>query len=221
MNPEFWISRWERNDIGFHLDHVNPNLLQYWPIISKCTGRVFVPLCGKSLDMQWLCQQGHQVLGVELSELAVGTFFQQAGLTPDVIRQGLFSRWQADKFELLNGDFFQLTAAHVADCSVIYDRAALIALPEEMRAHYVHHLRAIFPQGVQMMLITMDYPPHEISGPPFSLTVQDVQDLFESWADIRQLASHDILAENERLQQRGVTRLYEHVFHINIKPCSN
>lgn len=218
MNPEFWINRWENGAIGFHLDHVNPHLQAYWPMVSTPAGRVLVPLCGKSLDMQWLCQQGHAVLGVELSELAVADFFKQTGQVAEVTQQGPFKHWQAGPLELLCGDFFQLSAAHVADCSMIYDRAALIALPEDMRVQYVHHLRAIFPQGVQMLLVTMEYPQHEISGPPFSVDAQAVQDLFAPWAEVRQLASHDVLAENERFQQRGATRLYEHVFHIQIKP---
>jgi len=221
MNPEFWLARWENGEIGFHLDHVNPHLPEHSSSFAGMTGQVLVPLCGKTIDMQWLCQQGCSVLGVELSELAVKAFFEQASLTPEVTQHGPFQRWQAGCLEILCGDFFQLTAADVAACTVIYDRAALIALPPELRTRYVHHLRAIFPQGVQMLLITLDYPQHEINGPPFSISAQEVQDWYAAYSDIRQLASLDVLQQNERFLQRGVSSLTEQVFHIGIRPCAS
>src|SRR3546814_8142059 len=83
MDPDFWQQRWRDNRIGFHRDGVLPLLEKHWPSLGLATGsRVFVPLCGKSLDMAWLAARGHRVLGVELSPLAVGQFFDENGLAP-------------------------------------------------------------------------------------------------------------------------------------------
>ena len=58
MDEAFWQRRWARNEIGFHLNEVNPYLRRHWPSLKLAQGaRVLVPLCGKSLDMAWLADQ--------------------------------------------------------------------------------------------------------------------------------------------------------------------
>lgn len=221
MNPEFWLSRWQKNETGFHLPDVNPHLLAHWPSLELPAGRVFVPLCGKTVDMHWLNQQGREVLGVELSRLAAEAFFAEAEVPAHAVQDGSFERWGKQQTQILCGDFFHLSAQHVADCTVIYDRAALIALPPVLRSQYVRHLRSLFPQGAQMLLVTLDYPQHEMDGPPFDVSVQEVQALYANFAEIKLLASHDVLSQNERFRQRGVSRLSEHIFHIELAPCNN
>ena len=78
MQPEFWHDRWQRNQIGFHQEQVNPCLERLWPQLELPRGaRVLVPLCGKSLDLSWLAASGFEVLGVELSQTAVEQFFSE------------------------------------------------------------------------------------------------------------------------------------------------
>mgnify|MGYP006186955445 CR=1 FL=1 len=138
MHEDFWQERWARNEIGFHLREVNPYLQRHWPDLGLAAGaQVLVPLCGKSLDMAWLAGQGYRVLGVELAESAVIAFFAEQELTPEVDQYGAFRRYRAGAVELLCGDFFALQAADVAACAGLYDRAALIALPQEMRSSYL------------------------------------------------------------------------------------
>ena len=136
MQPDFWHKRWQSNQIGFHLPEVNPYLQRFWPQLGVEEGaRVLVPLCGKSLDLLWLAHQGHEVLGIELSEKAVEEFFDEHHFDPNVSEQGPFKVYRAGSIELWCGDFFELTAGDVADCTALYDRAALIALPPPMRQH--------------------------------------------------------------------------------------
>jgi len=135
MEPKFWQERWARNQIGFHLPEVNPYLLRYWPSLTLAQGaKVLVPLCGKSLDLMWLASNGYHVLGVELSEQAVDAFFREQNLTPRITWHGVFKVYQADLIEIWCGDFFALDAGALADCTALYDRAALIALPPLKRA---------------------------------------------------------------------------------------
>ena len=215
MHEDFWQARWARDEIGFHLDEVNPYLLRYWSqLLAQPGERVLVPLCGKTLDLRWLAAQGLQVLGVELSRKAIEDFFAEQGLQPQIEEQGAFVRFRVDAIELWCGDFFALTAADVEQCHLFYDRAALIALPLEMRQRYAAHLQAILPQACRGLLVTLDYPQEQMNGPPFAVPAEQVQAFYDDCWDVRLLARDDVLGENWRFLQRGLTRLEELVFTV-------
>jgi thiopurine S-methyltransferase len=216
MDNHFWIERWSKREIGFHQRSINAYLQQYWSSLGLTSGtRVFVPLCGKSLDMHWLREQGHPVIGVEVAREAVADFFNEWGVQPEVTRTGPFERWRARQIELWCGDFFDLSAADLADVGAVFDRAALIALPAAVRETYAKRMREILPARAQILLVTADYAQHEMSGPPFAVSDAEVRTLFAGQA-IRLLAETDILQhpDNERFRQRGLTRLVERVYRI-------
>lgn len=217
MNPDFWHERWQRGEIGFHQGEVNPYLIRHWPALAVTGGTVFVPLCGKSLDMAWLREQGHEVLGVELSPLAVQGFFAEHGHTPQHSTDERFNRCEANGIRLLCGDFFDLTAADLQHVTAVYDRAALIALPPELRARYVRHLVSLLPAGAQILLVTVDYPQEEMTGPPFAVSVAAVEALYRPYADIELLARLDVLAQNPRFQARGMSSLHENIFALKLR----
>ena len=217
VKKEFWLERWEREEIGFHQDEFNPYLRQYWQDLNLARdSEVFVPLCGKSRDMRWLREQGHQILGVELSAIAVQAFFKENGYTPQHGTRGKFDRCEADGIRILCGDFFDLTKDDLANVTGVYDRASLIALPPEMRERYVRHLVSILPPATQTLLITLDYPEPEMQGPPFSVFPGEVEALYREHAEVRLLAQADVLAQNQRFQQRGLTRLQESIFLLTL-----
>jgi thiopurine S-methyltransferase len=219
MNPEFWHARWERGEIGWHQDEINSHLLRYWPVLRPpASATVFVPLCGKTLDMLWLAGEGHRVLGVEISEIAVRELFAQHGLSPTVTEAGLFQRWQADELTLLCGDFFDLTAADLADIDVIYDRASLIALPPDRRPAYAEHLKAIAPAATPILLITLGYDQREMRGPPFSVHADEIAERFADRYEIDHLDSINALAESPGFRRRGLTALTESVWHLRPRP---
>ena len=216
MHEDFWQERWARNEIGFHLREVNPYLQRHWPDLELAPGaQVLVPLCGKSLDMAWLAGQGYRVLGVELAESAVIAFFAEQELTPEVDQYGAFRRYRAGAVELLCGDFFALQAGDVVGCSGLYDRAALIALPEGMRERYAAHLAAILPSGCAGLLVTLDYQQAEMSGPPFAVDEALVAQLLteQQWT-CELLEQADVLGQNWRFLQRGLTRLDERAYRL-------
>lgn len=218
MKKEFWLERWERSEIGFHQGEINPYLLRHWPELKTAQGgEVFVPLCGKSLDMVWLRGQGHAVLGVELSPIAVQDFFRENGQSPAHTNTGKFECCEADDIRILCGDFFDLSKQDMAKVNAVYDRASLVALPPEMRERYAHHLADILPSGTQILLVTFDYPQAEMQGPPFAVSVSEVEALYGKYADIRLLAQEDALAQNPRFQQRGMTRLQENIFLLTLR----
>jgi thiopurine S-methyltransferase len=215
MQAEFWLERWEQNQIGFHQDAINDHLQAFWEQLPVPAGsRIFVPLCGKSRDMLWLRSQGFEIMGIEISPIAVRDFFRENQLEPRIAPQGKFERWEADGLAILLGDFFDLNAEDVAGCAGVFDRASLIALPPSMRARYAEHFTAILPPAVQTLLVTMEYPQTEMNGPPFAVEEVEVRKFYAQNYTVERLFAADILAENPGFRQRGVTRLEEKVYRL-------
>jgi len=215
MQHEFWHQRWQQNQIGFHKQETNPFLQQYWPRLSvRPNSRVFVPLCGKSNDMLWLLAMGYKVVGVELSPLAVESFFSDNGLKPTVYRQGDFWVSEIDGLQIFCGDFFALQAADIGEINAVYDRASLVALPPDMRIDYVSKLATILASGVETLLIAFDYDQHEMQGPPFSVHGDEVNMLFSNWCEVELLASEDVLDQELHFNERGLTRMVEQIYRL-------
>ncbi|MDN5781439.1 MAG: thiopurine S-methyltransferase [Luteimonas sp.] len=215
MEANYWRQRWEEGRTGFHQDRVMPLLEQHWPSLGLAAGsRVFVPLCGKTLDMAWLAARGHRVLGVELSRIAVEQFFDEHGLAPEVHESPLGLHFVAGAIEIICGDALALDTATLADCAAVYDRAALIALPPPMRGPYVHELHARLPAGCRELLITLDYPVHEKAGPPFSIDADEVHRLYARDWRIELIERRDILANQPRFVAEGVTALHTAVWRL-------
>lgn len=219
MEPAFWHNRWEQGDIGWHKTDVNLHLSRHWPRLELTAGtRVLVPLCGKSLDLLWLAGEGHKVVGVELSRVAVEQFFAEQGLQPTITAQGPFQRYRVDELEILCGDFYALTAELLGPIDAVYDRASLIAMPPERRPDYAAQITRLMPPGARMLLIGMDYPQGEMAGPPFSVPEVEVHTLYRDRFEIQTLAVEDIWSENPRYRERGMTRLDEHVLVLHRLP---
>jgi len=212
MELEFWRERWRENQIGFHLSSVNPSLLKHWDTTKpEQHSMVLVPLCGKSVDMIWLANQGHHVLGVEISEIAIRDFFAENKLD---YQQGSYKNFQvfsSGPITLLQGDFFELDADMTKDVKLVYDRAALVALPESMRKGYTEKIIQIMQPNTRMLLITMDYEQSQMDGPPFTVSDAEIQQLYSQSFQIESLANEDILAQQPRFKERGLTRLVESV----------
>ena len=155
-NP-LWLQFWRDQRTDFHQQAVNQLLTRFWPNLESVAGsRVFVPLCGKSLDMLWLAEQGHDVIGVELSPVAVKAFFRENSLKPSKRRVGNFMLWKAGRISILCGDYFSLLSADLGVIDVVYDRAALTALPEDIRKRYVAHLSSLLPKSCKVLLLTAE-----------------------------------------------------------------
>lgn len=160
-NPDnaLWQQCWRDRNIEFHQKTVNQLLIRYWHSLNLAEGsRVFVPLCGKSLDLLWLAQQGCEVIGIELSPIAVRAFFRENGLLPARRQVGRLTEWSSGSIRIFCGDIFALTAADLGPISAVYDSAALTALPESVRAIYVAHLHALIPETCPIFLLTAEDP---------------------------------------------------------------
>lgn len=157
LDNQLWLQSWREHRTDFHQIAVNPLLSKFWPSLKLVHGcRVFVPLCGKSLDMIWLAQQGHEVLGVELSPVAVEDFFRENGLNPAKRKVGQFTLWSHGSLSILCGDYFALSQADIGQLDTVYDRAALTALPENARALYIEQLSRLVPKNAKVFLLTIE-----------------------------------------------------------------
>lgn len=210
MKRDFWIERWEQGQIGFHQDQINGYLTRHWDKLKASSGcKVLVPLCGKSKDMLWLAEQGHKVLGVELSQLAVDAFFDENDIAVSQFENPSFKISESDNISLWCGDFFNINDEHVKGIDCVYDRASLIALPPEMREKYAQHMIKLLPGGSRVLLVTMEYPQNEMSGPPFSVVSGEVENLYQDAFAIEKLEEVDILAMNPQFKERGLSQLIE------------
>ncbi len=194
MNPEFWQSRWQSGRIGFNQDAANPLLTAYFSALKLSVGsRVFVPFCGKSVDMIWLANQGYHVVGAELVEEAALAFFKENDLDftvmPHLNHAGIrfyHSKLNKQTITIITGDMFALTAKDLGEIDGVYDRAALIAMPKEMRATYSAQVQALC-QTAPQLIITINYDQSTWQGPPFSVTPNQVLDYYQDRYVITQL----------------------------------
>lgn len=192
MDPEFWHSRWQAGQIGFHEGRVNRMLAAHIGALDLDVGaRLFLPLCGKAFDIHWLLAQGYRVAGIELSELAVRELFDEMGLTPEISQAGPLKRYAAEGLDVFVGDIFALTAEMLGPVAAVYDRAALVALPGGVRAEYAAQVAAITGTAPQL-LITFEYDQTQMDGPPFSLSEGTVRDCYGAHYAIVVLSEHDV-----------------------------
>jgi thiopurine S-methyltransferase len=192
VDAPFWHQRWQQNQIGFHEPNVNPLLIAHFERLCLPRGsRIFVPLCGKTLDIHWLLSRGHRVIGAELSGIAVQRLFADLALTPQVAAVGNGTRYSAPGIEIFQGDIFNLSRDDLHGVDAVYDRAALIALPEQLRTRYARHLVQI-TDCVMQLLICVNYEQGLLAGPPFSVDGAEVARLYQASYDLTALSSADV-----------------------------
>ncbi len=220
METEYWLKRWREGHTGWHREEVMPLLVQHWPALDVPRGaRVLVPLCGKSLDMLWLAQQGMRVLGVDVSPIAAESFLAENQLYARTRSTAEGTHYEVTNvadggIEITHGDVFELQPAVLAECAAFYDRAATIAMPGPMRRRLVEEVYMQLPAASPGLLITLDYPEEEMQGPPFSVDDAEVHRLFDSQWDVTRLEHRDILASQPSFSGQGVTALETSVYAL-------
>ncbi len=192
MDTHFWLQRWEENDIAFHQSEANPPLVNYFNELSLAKGdRVFVPLCGKTLDIAWLLSNGYHVAGAELSKKAIEQLFIALGVEPTISNLGEINHYSANNLDIFVGDIFALSSNMLGPVDAIYDRAALVALPSAMRNRYTAHLIEITETAPQL-LICYEYDQNLMEGPPFSVSNEEVKQHYSDRYDLTLRMSADV-----------------------------
>ncbi|HTJ63112.1 MAG TPA: thiopurine S-methyltransferase [Alphaproteobacteria bacterium] len=192
MDPNFWLQKWELGETRFHEGQANGLLVEHFDALSlKPDSRVFLPLCGKTRDIHWLLSKGMRVSGAELSVLAIEQLFAELGVTPEITPVGALRRYSADGIDIFVGDIFELTRAALGPVDAIYDRAALVALPQPMRDRYAPHLVEITVRAPQL-LICFEYDQSLVDGPPFSIGAAEVDRLYRDTYVLTALETADV-----------------------------
>ena len=192
MNSSFWHQRWEKNEIGFHEGKPNPFLVKHFHELSVAKGRrIFVPLCGKTLDISWLLSRGYRMAGAELSQLAIEQLFMELGMQPEVTTVGKVEQWSANNLDIFVGDIFAVSEKMLSPIDAVYDRAALVAFPEDMRKRYTAHLTEVTKKSPQL-LICYEYDQSLMDGPPFSVSNEEVHRHYATAYDLTLLSSTEV-----------------------------
>ena len=222
MNPEFWQTRWQEKRIGFNQSEVNPLLMKCFSHLNvPAGGRVFVPLCGKSIDMAWLAAQGYNVVGIELVETAVQEFFTEQNIVPTVYQHAdnpAIKYYQGQlagrTITLWVADIFALTAEDIGFVDAIYDKAALIALPANMHMKYSEQVRQLSDTAdkkfAPQLLITLNYDQSKKNGPPFSISSEQIQQYYGEHYQINELIN-----EPATIGSAPELKVTEHVWLLN------
>ena len=184
MIIEDWLDRWENGRTGWHEADGNAGLRAHWP---KCSGRVLVPLCGKTPDILWLAERGHEVVGVELSEIAIREFFAEQALDFEIERSGDLDRYSATGLPvtIYCGDYFTFESAPFDG---LYDRGALVAVDPVIRQKYVDFTRALLKPDACSLIVTLEYDQDIVQGPPFSVQAEE---LSTYWSDLERVSEQD------------------------------
>ena len=199
MQAEFWHNAWKNRSIGFHLPKVNPLLIKYLPALELQKGsRIFVPLCGKTLDLAYLISEGFEVVACELNEGAIQELFDELETKPKIEKLKAFTKYSIDKLEVYCGDFFELEEAMVGRVDAVYDRASIVALPLEMRKAYVSHLLSVTHNAPQLM-ISFEYDQNLRQGPPFSVLPSEVKEHYKHVFELKQLTQHALKGKHAQI----------------------
>jgi thiopurine S-methyltransferase len=205
---EDWKSRWVEGRTGWHEADGNSALREYWPTPGNGE-RVLVPLCGKSPDLLWLAQQGHEVTGVELSEIAVRAFFEESRLDFEITEADgfLVLKCSGPRITLVCGDYFDFSGEPF---DALYDRAALVALPQHIRPDYVRHTKSLLKPDATQLLITLEYDQSRADGPPYSVLADEVADY---WGHIPRVSGYNVIDSTPpKFREAGLTEVTESVW---------
>lgn len=216
MDFEFWKNCWSRPSQPFHLKQTHHFLLQFYQQYFAGKEKVLLPLCGKSQDLLFLAQNNIHAVGVEFNPQAVLSFWQASQLEPETHHIAGKKCYRYNNIDLWQCDFFELSAKDTGAFDVIFDRAALIALPQELRYRYARHLQNFLRQDGVLLLVTVDYESNEMDGPPFYVSQDEIQQLFAE-ASIKELGRHSIIDSHPRWQELKLSRLDEVVYEIRIE----
>lgn len=197
MKHEFWHDKWQKNEIGFHLNQPHSLLVKYIDSLNlEKNNRIFLPLCGKSLDIHWLLAQGYHLTGIDLSPIAIEELISELAIPFTERKLEKLTHYHHPQIDRFVGDFFELTSSNIGKIDAIYDRAALVALPEEMRTDYAQHLMQISNKATQL-LISFEYDQSVMAGPPFSISPQQLKDYYSKQYQLQLLDSQTELLKGK------------------------
>lgn len=198
----FWQQHWSDGQTAFHLDDIHPDLQVFLPVLSLELGdTVFVPLCGRTLDIGYLLNVGYNVIAIEMVEYAVQQLFNQLSIVPEVSGWKQGKCYRADHLTVYVGNYFDLSSDECAEVSAIYDRAALAAMPYKLQQRYCQHLGDITVYAKQLVIASA-FDQTKMQGPPFTITPQHIQQYYGQHYTIELLNEIETIKEEMDFQKQ-------------------
>ena len=216
MEKQFWLKKWENQQIGFHQKDYNPFLTKNWNSFIDNKGKVFVPMSGKTRDILYLAEVGHEVLAVELAESAVQSFFEEQSLKFTVEETTHFKIFKSDRITFYCGDFFALTPKDLEGVDYVYDRASLIALPFEIRNSYIKFMQTHLKEA-KHFLITINFDNVQL-GPPFSVDQKMVKNYYHPVFEVDLISTERKEGDDIDIHSQSVSYVQNNLFYL--KPRS-
>jgi thiopurine S-methyltransferase len=216
MNKEFWVNAWADGRTNFHQITANPWLQLGLSELKSTPKRALVPLCGKTIDLLTLAQKGIEVVGVEIAAQAVDEFFRENKLTPGISKEGAYSAYRVPGLTILSGDFFEIESwpDYNEGFDFIYDRAALIALPLELRTRYLKVIKSLITDQTRYLVDFISYDGPLDLGPPFSVSPDEIIEFFKDFRKIKKLKEDQRQAIHPRFIEAGVQVMQMHLWLI-------
>lgn len=213
MKKSYWLERWKQPQQGFDQQCVNRSLELWYSVLNATPGDcVFVPLCGKAYDLFWLSCQGLSVIGVELSDKAIRKFFDCHSLQYESRVEGDFVRYSSGNITVLQGDYFAIKPEHLTNVNLVYDRAALVAFPADMRRAYIDHMTQLFDDGMRCLLVSLEFDAD--GGPPFSLSDAMIDSMYAVFSEVKKLGQKNLIDLQPSFQEKGCQYFYEKAHFI-------
>ncbi|NXG60773.1 TPMT methyltransferase, partial [Hemiprocne comata] len=192
VTEEEWLQKWEMGNIGFHKEQGHPLLQKYLDVLlnGRSGLRIFFPLCGKAVEMKWLADMGHSIVGVEVSEQALKEFFAEHSLpyhkepVPEILGakklQACFLAFTSGNISLYCCSIYDLSSSIVGKFDGVWDRGALVAVNPRDRQRLVTLLcYCLFSnKNSSYLLVTVSYDPNKHKGPPFYVPESEIKSLF-------------------------------------------
>lgn len=217
MELSYWEARWNKDKTGFHMPGGYPGLKSHWQDLSlNPAPNILVPLCGKTPDLVQLEEYGASVAGVEISKKAVRDFFKEQNRPYETHTFAEFSIYRSGSIELWQGDFFKFPGHRAPMFDLVYDKAALVALPPERRKEYVRKIIGLSGRKGSILLHHFIYPQEQMPGPPFSVSSDEIESYFSTRYHIKILEKNSLPAANfPPFQRRGLqSPLEERLLYI-------
>ncbi|KTC99854.1 thiopurine S-methyltransferase [Legionella erythra] len=212
---QFWHELWESGNLPFHRLAVNEDLIEFWSFLQTAAKpTILVPLCGKSLDLLWLVEQGAAVTGIELSELAVQQLAAESRipLKPQRIEHGLC--YSSPALSIWVHDIFTLPKHCIEPVDGVYDRGALVALPASLRPAYAQRCLNWLKAGGRILLKTLTYDEALMAGPPYHVGADELMDLYPGCTLKLLKKSQRRMEDSDSLFLRGLRDVVDYVWLI-------
>lgn len=219
MSVDDWGDRWNKSQTQFHMNRVHPMLEKHYNDLTggKASSRIFLPLCGKSLDLKWLADKGHDVVGCEGVDLGCREFFEEQNIPYKAepikgVEGVVYKATDGKKITLYRCDYFELTSKITGTFDCIWDRGSFVAIPTQRRQEYVNVTAPLLKKNGKYLLDCFLVDNNAFGGPPFNCKEDEVKKYFGSACTTRKIDTKDAFTKWQ--ESWGIKSFVEEVYML-------